>query len=71
MMLKFTFSTVVTVASTVLPTVAISVLARTHAIEHKILYIGGFTALFATAFIVLKDAQTSIVQVFTATVACV
>ena len=70
-MLKFASSTAVTVASTILPTLAITVLVGTQELKHKIIYIGGFTALFATAFIVVKDAQTSIVQVFTATVACV
>jgi len=65
--LKFT-SAAATVIACVLPTVAIGILTTATTTIHKLLYIGGFTALFAIGLMYLTD-ETSRVQIFTATAA--
>ena len=67
-MLKFT-SSVATVVACILPTLAIGVLATAHGTMHALLYIGGFTALFAIGLMFLTNAETTRVEVFTATAA--
>jgi hypothetical protein len=67
-MLRFT-SYVATVVACILPTLAIGVLATAHGTTHILLYIGGFTALFAIGLIVLTNPDTTRVEIFTATAA--
>jgi len=67
-MLKFT-SSVATVVACILPTLAIGILATAHGTMHVLLYIGGFTALFAIGLMFLTNAETSRVEIFTATAA--
>jgi hypothetical protein len=57
------------VIASVLPTVAIGILTTAETRLQRLLYIGGFTALFAIGVMWLTDANTSRVQVFTATAA--
>ena len=66
--MRFTAS-VATVVACVLPTVAIGVLTTAHGNTEKLLYIGGFTALFAIGLMFFTDANTTRVQIFTATAA--
>jgi len=67
-MAQFALQTLVAVVASILPTLAVGVLAVAEGkIERKVLYIGAFTALFAMTFMFLKDAGTSTVQVFIAT----
>ena len=66
-LLRFT-SAVATVVSCVLPTVAIGVLTTARGTVETLLYIGGFTALFAIGLMCLTN-ETSRVQIFTATAA--
>ena len=67
-MLKFT-SSVAMVVACVLPTVAIGILTTAQTTKQRLLYIGGFTALFAIGVMWLTDAGTSRVSIFTATAA--
>src|SRR6266699_3897191 len=67
--LKFT-SAAATVAACILPTVAIGILTTATTTTQKLLYIGGFTALFAIGLMYLTD-ETARVQIFTATAAYV
>jgi len=62
-------SGVATVVACLLPTLAIGVLTTAQGNIQKLLYIGGFTALFAIGLMLLTDVGTSKVQVFTATAA--
>jgi hypothetical protein len=48
---------------------AIAVLTTAKGNKERLLYIGGFTALFAFGLMILTDASTSRVQIFTATAA--
>ena len=66
-MIRFT-SAVATVVACLLPTLAISILTTARGITEILLYIGGFTALFAIGLMVLAT-DTSMVQIFTATAA--
>jgi len=68
MMLKFTAGVTMVIAS-ILPTVAIGVLTTAKTTMQKLLYIGGFTALFAIGVMWLTDAGASRLSVFTATAA--
>lgn len=68
MMLKFTAGVTMVIAC-ILPTVAIGVLTTAKTTMQKLLYIGGFTALFAIGVMWLTDAGTSRLSVFTATAA--
>ncbi|KAK4112321.1 hypothetical protein N656DRAFT_798132 [Canariomyces notabilis] len=67
-MLQFT-SGAATVVACLLPTLAIGILTTAETRLQRLLYIGGFTALFAIGVQWLADANTSRVQVFTATAA--
>lgn len=67
-MLKFT-SAVAMVIACVLPTVAIGILTTAQTTMQKLLYIGGFTALFSIGVMWLSDSSTSRVSIFTATAA--
>jgi hypothetical protein len=67
-MLRFT-SGVAMVIACILPTVAIGILTTAQTTMQKLLYIGGFTALFAIGVMGLTDAGTSRVNIFTATAA--
>ncbi|KAM7214659.1 putative isoleucyl-tRNA synthetase [Rhypophila decipiens] len=64
---RFT-SGVVTVVASMLPTMAIAILTTADTLRDKLLYIGGFTALFSIGLMVLTS-ETSRVQIFTATAA--
>jgi len=71
-MLKFTSfvaTFVATVVACILPAGAIAVLATANTLRDKLLYIGGFTALFAIGLLWLTDVATSRIQIFTATAA--
>jgi hypothetical protein len=48
---------------------AIGVLTTAKGNTEKLLYIGGFTALFAIGLMFLTDGNTTRVQIFTATAA--
>jgi len=66
-MQRFT-SAVATVVACLLPTLAISVLTTARGMTETLLYIGGFTVMFAIGLMILaKDTTT--VQIFTATAA--
>jgi hypothetical protein len=67
-MLRFT-SSVATVVACILPTLAISILTTAHGTLQILLYIGGFTALFAIGLMFLTNADTTRVEIFTATAA--
>jgi len=67
-MLRFT-SSVATVVACILPTLAISILTTAHGTLQILLYIGGFTALFAIGLMLLTNAETTRVEIFTATAA--
>jgi len=67
-MLRFTAGVTMVIAC-ILPTVAIGVLTTAKTTMQKLLYIGGFTALFAIGVMWLTDAGTSRLSVFTATAA--
>ncbi|KAH8891763.1 hypothetical protein GQ53DRAFT_746258 [Thozetella sp. PMI_491] len=67
--MQFIASSVATVVACVLPTVAIGILSTAQGTMHKLLYIGGFTMLFAIGLIILTDCSTSRIQIFTATAA--
>jgi hypothetical protein len=67
-MLRFT-SSVATVVACILPTLAISILTTAHGTLQILLYIGGFTALFAIGLMFLTNAETTRVEIFTATAA--
>ncbi len=67
-MLKFT-SFVATVLACALPTVAIDILTTAKTDRDKLLYIGGFTMLFAIGLLLVSEAGTSRIQIFTATAA--
>ncbi|KAK3368637.1 hypothetical protein B0H63DRAFT_488849 [Podospora didyma] len=62
-------SSVATVVACVLPTISIGILATAEGLVRRLLYIGGFTALFAIGLMFLTDADTSRVHIFTATAA--
>ena len=62
-------SSVATVIACVLPTVAITLLTTAHGNKQRLLYIGGFTALFATGLMFFTDADTPRTHIFTATAA--
>jgi len=64
---RFT-SGVVTIVASMLPTMAIAILTTADTLRDKLLYIGGFTALFAIGLMILTS-ETSRVQIFTATAA--
>ncbi|KAM7197145.1 hypothetical protein V8F33_005804 [Rhypophila sp. PSN 637] len=64
---RFT-SGVVTVVASMLPTMAIAILTTADMLRDKLLYIGGFTALFSIGLMILTS-ETSRVQIFTATAA--
>jgi len=66
--LKFT-SSVATVIACLLPTLSIAILSKVHETEHLIIYIAGFTAIFAVGLMFLTNAATSRVEIFTATAA--
>jgi hypothetical protein len=67
-MLRFT-SAVATVIACLLPTVAIAVLAKLHTTADLLGVIAVFTAIFAMGLMLLTDAGTSRVEIFTATAA--
>ena len=67
-MLRFT-SFVTTVVACLLPTLAIAILTTAKTTRDKLLYIGGFTAMFAIGLLWLTEAGSSRLQVFTATAA--
>lgn len=67
-MLRFT-SAVATVIACLLPTVAIAVLAKLHTTADLLGVIAIFTAIFAMGLMLLTDAGTSRVEIFTATAA--
>ena len=67
-MMKFT-SFVATVVACALPTVAIDILSTAKTKRDRLLYIGGFTILFAIGVLLLTEASTSRINVFTATAA--
>jgi hypothetical protein len=69
-MLQFT-SAVATVIACVLPTVAIAILSKMHSMPEILGFIGLFTTLFAVGLMLLTDAGTSRVEIFTATAASV
>lgn len=62
-------SSVATVIACVLPTLAIAILAVQETLLQRLLYIGGFTLIFAVTLMALTDRQTPRTQVFTATAA--
>ncbi|KAK0750816.1 hypothetical protein B0T18DRAFT_57313 [Schizothecium vesticola] len=66
-MQRFT-SAVATVVACLLPTLAISVLTTARGMTETLLYIGGFTVMFAIGLMILAK-DTSTVQTFTATAA--
>jgi len=66
-MQRFT-SAVATVAACLLPTLAIGVLTTARGMTETLLYIGGFTVMFAIGLMILAK-DTSTVQIFTATAA--
>jgi len=66
-MQRFT-AAVATVVACLLPTLAIGVLTTARGMTQTLLYIGGFTALFAIGLMILAK-DTSTVQIFTATAA--
>lgn len=66
--LKFT-SSVATVIACLLPTLSIAILSKVHETEHLVIYIAGFTAIFAVGLMFLTNAATSRVEIFTATAA--
>jgi len=66
--LRFT-SAVATVVACLLPTVAIAVLSKIHDTGSRLGAIAGLTALFAAGLMILTDAGTSRVEIFTATAA--
>ena len=68
-MQRFT-AAVATVVACLLPTLAIGVLTTARGMTQILLYIGGFTALFAIGLMILAK-DTSTVQIFTATAAYV
>ncbi len=67
-MLRFT-SAVATIIACLLPTVAISVLAKLHTTAELLGIIAVFTAVFAAGLMLLVDSGTSRVEIFTATAA--
>ncbi|KAH8887885.1 hypothetical protein GQ53DRAFT_768191 [Thozetella sp. PMI_491] len=62
-------SSAATIFTCVLPTVAIGILATAQGLMQRLLYIGGFTALFAVGLIILTDCRKSRINIFTATAA--
>jgi len=66
--LQFT-SVVATVLACLLPTAAIAVLSNMHTTGKLLGLIAGFTTAFALGLMMLTDAGTSRVQIFTATAA--
>ncbi len=58
-----------TVVACVLPTVAIGILSTAKTKRDKLLYIGGFTALFAIGLLLFAEGGTSRIGIFTATAA--
>jgi hypothetical protein len=67
-MLNFT-TFITTVVACLLPTLAIGILTTAETTRDKLLYIGGFTAMFAIGLLWLTEAGSSRLQVFTATAA--
>jgi len=67
-MLKFT-SFVATVIACLLPTIAIGIMTTAKTTRDKLLYIGGFTILFAIGLLWVAEAGTSRIQIFMATAA--
>ena len=55
------------VVAALVPTLAIWVLSRTQSTSYRILYIGGFTALFAVLLMFLGEQGLTRLQIFTAT----
>jgi len=66
--LQFT-SVVATILACLLPTAAIAVLSNMHTTGKLLGLIAGFTTAFALGLMMLTDAGTSRVQIFTATAA--
>jgi hypothetical protein len=66
-MTRFT-TYIATVVACVLPTLAIGILAAAESYRDKLLYIGGFTALFSIGLMFLTT-EASRVEIFTATAA--
>jgi hypothetical protein len=66
--LQFT-SVVATIVACLLPTAAIAVLSNIHTTGKILGLIAGFTTAFALGLMMLTDAGTSRVQIFTATAA--
>lgn len=64
--LNFT-SFLATVVACVLPTVAIGILSTAKTKRDKLLYIGGFTTLFAIGLLLFTEPGTSRISVFMAT----
>jgi len=61
-------SAIVTLVACVLPTASIAVLTTAETLRDRLLYIGGFTLLFAMGLMILAKGVTR-VQIFTATAA--
>ena len=67
--MQWAASAVATLVACILPTIAIGILATAEGMTHKLLYIGGFTLLFALGLMALTDCSTSRLNIFTATAA--
>jgi len=59
----------VTVVACALPTVAIDILSTAKTKKDRLLYIGGFTIMFAIGLLLFIEASTSRINIFMATAA--
>jgi hypothetical protein len=66
--LKIT-SLLATVVACLLPTVAIGILSTAKTNRDRLLYIGGFTTLFAIGLLLFTESGTSRLNIFMATAA--